>query len=76
MHRYTPPKLDDQALQLSEAEILQSLDTSFWLREAIKTCSQRDPLDALNDAETLAQLQRQRVDDLLQHCKASLPLQP
>ena len=76
MYLTTPESSDHHAARLCEAQILQSLSTSFWLREAIKSLAQRDPLDALNDAETLLQVQRQRLDDMVQQHNTTLPLLP
>ena len=38
----------------------QHRGTSFWLSAALADLDRRDPVDALNDAETLAKIQRQR----------------
>lgn len=34
--------------------ILTSPSASFWLKDALKAALQRDPVDAANDAESLA----------------------
>jgi len=41
--------------------------TTYWLRDALKTSLARDPLDALNDAEALASMLRERLADLTAH---------
>lgn len=46
-------------------EVLDDRASSFWLKEAILELKHRDILDALNDAELLAQLMRQRYDETL-----------
>jgi len=38
---------------------------SFWLRQAKLDLLQRDPVDALNDAEALARFAHGRLDELL-----------
>lgn len=35
-------------------ELLVNPSTSFWLKDAIRQALRRDPVDALDDAETLA----------------------
>lgn len=43
-------------MQLREDVPTHSTDTatmSYWLRDALKTAKQRDPIDAVNDAEYL-----------------------
>ena len=52
----------------SEGELAQILGdpaTSFWLRAAIASSWQRDPLDAERDALVLASLLKRRVDETL-----------
>lgn len=41
--------------------------TTYWLRDALKSALARDPLDALRDAEMLADLLRERLADLPAH---------
>lgn len=45
----------------NERRILESFSASFWLKDAIKTATNRDILDALRDAETLVALLQQRA---------------
>lgn len=50
-------------------EIRAQLDapgTSHWLREALLKAVERDPVDAANDAEVLAELLVRLCDELLQ----------
>lgn len=49
--------MDAQALA-----VLNHPATSKWLREALRSAMDRDPVDATNDAEYLAQLLRERCD--------------
>jgi hypothetical protein len=35
------------------AEIIANPCTSYWLRDALKSAMQRDPVDALRDARTI-----------------------
>jgi tellurite resistance protein len=37
--------------------------TSYWLKEAIRRCEQRDPVDALCDAEVLVALLQSQLDN-------------
>lgn len=49
------PPSDAPALRSIE-EVLADPCTSYWLKAAISSLSQRDPVDALNDALVLAAL--------------------
>ncbi|MBS4019988.1 MAG: hypothetical protein KGZ68_17335 [Dechloromonas sp.] len=51
---------------LSIEAILTDPSTSFWLRDALRTASQRDPVDALNDAECLRAVLQQQLDAIVQ----------
>jgi hypothetical protein len=42
-------------------EVLADPSTSYWLRDALKSAFQRDPVDALADAELLTALLSQRL---------------
>jgi TPP-dependent pyruvate/acetoin dehydrogenase alpha subunit len=42
-------------------EVLADPTTSYWLKTAIKTLVDRDPVDALNDALVLAALLEERL---------------
>jgi len=42
-------------------EVLADPATSYWLRDALKSAFQRDPVDALADAELLTALLSQRL---------------
>ncbi len=44
---------------------LENPATTYWLRDAIKSALQRDPVDALHDAEELAYLLRDRLDQII-----------
>lgn len=45
-------------------EVLKDPACSYWLKTAIGNLVQRDPVDALNDAECLADLMRGRLEEL------------
>ncbi len=45
---------------IDEQKLLADFTTSFWLKDQIRAMHQRDPLDALKDAELHLQLQMQR----------------
>ena len=51
-----PPKIED---------VLRDPAASFWLKHALKTALERDPVDAANDAEILLQLLDARLRTLL-----------
>lgn len=40
--------------------------TSYWLRNAIEANEHRDPVDALNDAETLVRILKERAPQALE----------
>lgn len=56
-----PYEPSDVAISPDVHELLSRPDVSFWLKKAIKDNENRDPLDALNDAELLLSVQRARV---------------
>ena len=43
----------------------RALAESFWLRDAKAASLQRDPVDALNDAEALVRFAQKRLDQIL-----------
>jgi len=47
--------------------------TSYWLKEALVTLIQRDPVDAANDARILADLMQSRLEEILQHSQQRQP---
>ncbi len=62
---------DTSACDLEEAErpikwILDHPNFSSWLKDSIRTAIERDPVEALNDAELLLQLIRARTDAIVQ----------
>ncbi len=46
-------------------EILEHPATSTWLKESLQSALKRDCLDAAKDADLLARILNQRVDDIL-----------
>lgn len=46
-------------------EILLDPAASFWLKNALRSALERDPVDAANDAEVLAQLLDRRCRSML-----------
>lgn len=44
---------------------------SYWLRDALRSALERDPLDAARDARTLADLLERRADALLRAALAA-----
>lgn len=65
---HTPTSTHSEAHQV-EQTILHSPSTSAWLRTSYKSARDRDPLDALHDAEALAAVLRARCLSLF--CDAS-----
>lgn len=43
--------------------ILVSPCASYWLKQAFRDLAQRDPVDAVKDAETLAAIMRTRTEE-------------
>ncbi|WP_394222590.1 hypothetical protein [Alteromonas gracilis] len=46
---------------MDEQQIINDPTTSFWLREAIRNCIDRDPIDVLNDLDILYKITEQRI---------------
>lgn len=51
--------------QAMQAQLIASPSTSFELRRRLETDAKRDPVDVLNDAETLRLVARVRLDEML-----------
>lgn len=51
--------------QIDVGVILADPSVSYWLKAAIKSSLQRDPVDALGDAETLCEVLRQKLASML-----------
>ena len=47
------------------ALLLVDPSLSYWLKGALRTAVERDPLDALNDAEALCQVLTGRAQEIL-----------
>jgi hypothetical protein len=47
-------------------KIIDGFATSFWLKRTLASALERDPVDALADAETLARALREHCDSVLQ----------
>jgi hypothetical protein len=50
--------------------VLKDPSASHWLKNALSSALQRDPIDAFHDAELLARLLRERADGLLEEAGA------
>ena len=46
-------------------EILEDPGVSYWLKDAIKTAYQRDPVDALHDARRLLKILAERYTHIV-----------
>jgi hypothetical protein len=51
--------------QIEIEQVLADPAASFWLKEALSSALDRDPVDAANDAEVLAQLLDRRCQEIL-----------
>jgi len=56
---------DQSACSPTEQNLLTDPCTSHWLRQAVHSSLERDPVDALRDAATLTKLLSERLDRLL-----------
>lgn len=54
---------DYSIAEIAAAEIARSPGCSYWLKEAVRTATQRDALDALRDAETLCAVLALRAEE-------------
>lgn len=46
-------------------QVIDSPSTSYWLKNAFRTLLERDALDATRDAEALAELMGERLNEIL-----------
>jgi len=46
--------------------ILDDPAASDWLKTALRAALDRDPVDAVNDAEVMCEMLKQRLDDIFQ----------
>ena len=53
-------------------QILNGPGTSHWLKNALTTALDRDPVDAVNDAELLAMVLEHRADQINTMARAAL----
>lgn len=68
------PKAEDELLMPSDGdgkplpsaeEVLADRATSYWLKDALETALERDPVDAFNDALLLAAVLEQHLREVL-----------
>lgn len=52
--------------------VLTDKSTSYWLRESLKSAMSRDPIDAVNDAETLLCLLNECANSILESNQQTL----
>ncbi|ENZ77707.1 MULTISPECIES: hypothetical protein [Ralstonia] len=52
--------LTDQKIQ----QVLNDPGTSSWLKTALRAQIQRDPVDAANDADVLAEIMREKLAEV------------
>jgi len=65
----TMPKKADFKLPTTQ-DLLEAHDTSYWLKSALRTAWNRDPVDAASDAELLASVLTARVNALMAPAQA------
>jgi hypothetical protein len=53
-------------------QILNGPATSYWLKDALTSALDRDPVDACNDAELLAMVLGHRADQITDTARAAL----
>lgn len=56
-------------------QILSGPGTSHWLKDALTSALDRDPVDACNDAELLAMVLGHRADQIMATVRAALDAQ-
>jgi uncharacterized protein YwbE len=56
----------------ADRQILSGPGTSHWLKDTITSALDRDPVDAVNDAELLAMLLGHRADQITAMARAAL----
>jgi hypothetical protein len=62
----TPMNTRYQSTDALVEGICSDPSTTFWLKEALLTLLQRDPVDAVNDSRILADIMQSRLDEVLQ----------
>ncbi len=53
-------------------KVLADPSIRYWVKSAINNLLERDPVDAYKDASLLAQIFKQRMDELLEEAKNGL----
>jgi hypothetical protein len=56
---------DDKQAVFGIDDVLRDPAASFWLKDSLRSALARDPVDAANDAEVLAQLLERRCHSIL-----------
>lgn len=74
MSEQSPTYHRDEASAPTADELLCSLSSSTWLKDALRSALSRDPVDAARDAELLALVLSSRADSLLASDAARLGL--
>lgn len=60
-----PLNFDVMTRELEIEQVLADPVASFWLKQCLRSALDRDPVDAGNDAEVLAQLLDRRCQEML-----------
>lgn len=47
---------------MDKQKVLNDPSASFWLKDTIRKCDSRDPIDVLNDLDVLYKLTEQRLE--------------
>jgi hypothetical protein len=53
-------------------DLRESNYSSYWITNALQDAEQRDPLDALHDAETLVRVFKMRVHEIVNESRESV----
>ena len=65
-------RAQEDAHQLTPAQVLADRSASRWLLAAIRDGLERDPVDVANDAQVLAGVFRRRADSVLAAARQSV----
>lgn len=64
----TSDQFENHSISLDS--ILSDPSASYWLKDTLRSAITRDPVDAANDAETLAQVLRAYCDKLTRQAQS------
>lgn len=79
-HEGVPSLIDISVVQavlqkpVTSNQILADPSASFWIKDALRSALPRDPVDAANDAQVLAQVLEARCEETLKASLAEVPV--